>query len=234
MTTPMILGATLEDNGIVVRALLALNVDATSRYTDETIGSNIRTSLEFLEQASHRYFYDRPGITLTLTTNGAAQVSLPGFRTITSVNFNSTPLTLNETFWSYPDDFGSGLYMAVGIRQFSNPLGGPAYLANSNWFDRGLDLHRYPADWYVSPGDQGVPVGDLVITGDGGYATGAYPDALLDAVKIEAAWKTKRAEALFSGGAAVGENVFDLSEHPVEVQRFVKLWRSGGTQAVSL
>lgn len=219
----------------VVRDLMAINVDATSRYTDATIGSNVRTSLEFIEQASGRYFADRPGITLVLTTSGQAAVALPGLRTITAVSWMDTPLDLDQTYWTYPDALGSGLIMAVGVRPFVARPGSPVWLSSPQWFDRGLDLHRYPADWDTGPWDQGSLTGDLVVSGDGGYAAGAYPDALLDAVKIMAAWKTKRPDAIYSGGFGTAEgSVFDLSELPVEVQRFVKLWRVGGTQAVSL
>lgn len=219
----------------VVRDLMGLDVDATSRYSNATIGSNIRTSLEFLEKAGGRYFGDRPGITITATTSGQAEVALPGLRTVTSVTWMDTPLDLNQTYWTYPDELGSGLIMAVSVRPFVNRPAGPIWLSSPQWFDRGLDLHRYPADWNTGPWDQGSLTGDLVVTGDGGWAAGTYPDSLLDAVKIMAAWKTKRPDALYSGGFGTADgNVFDLSEVPVEVQRFVKLWRVGGTQAVSL
>lgn len=229
MTTPLLVTADQ------VRAIVNLNVDATSRYTDQTINSNIRTSLEFLEQSAGRYFYDRPSITLVLTSNGQAQVALPGLRTVTSVTWNLTALTLDQTYWLYPDELRVGMYMAVGIRPFVSRPEGPTWLASPQWFDRGLDLHRYPAGLGFGPYDQGSLPGDIVVVGDGGWAAGTYPSALLDAVKIDAAWKTLRPAALFSGGSGTGDgNVFDLSAHPVEVQQFVKLWRYGQTQAVSL
>jgi len=73
------------------------------------------------------------------------------------------------------------------------------------------------------------------VVGDGGFDSTTYPNALLDAMRILAAWKTLRAPANFSGGLGTADgNVFDLSEYPVEVQRFIRLWRYGQTQAVSL
>lgn len=218
-----------------VRDILNLNVDATSRYNNDTIGSNIRTSLEFLEQAANRYFYDRPGNTLTLTTNGQAAVALPGFRTISSVTWMDTPLDVNQTYWTYPDELQTGLIVAVSVRPFVQRPGAPNWLASPQWFDRGLDLHRYPSDWGTGPWDQGSLTGDLVVVGDGGYAAGSYPDALLSAVKAGAAIETLAPGGLLSGAVLSADgNQVDLTNYMLSVKGFVRLWRTGGTQAVSL
>lgn len=219
-----------------VRDILTLNVDATSKYSDQTINSNIRTSLEFLEHAANRYFYDRPNITLTLTTNGQAQIALPGFHSIDSVTWNQTDLTLDQTYWLWPDELNSGMILAVSVRPFVNRPEGPIWLASPQWFDRGLDLHRYPAGYGYGPYDQGSLPGDLVVVGDGGFDSTAYPDSLLLAVKYLAATITLQPQTLLSGGilGTADGNGIDISEWPAVTQRFVRLYRATQTQAVSL
>lgn len=214
---------------------MALNSPgSTSQYSQGTVGSNIRSAAASLEKATNRWFMDRPGVTLTLTSNGRAQLYIPGFRTITSVNMQTAPLLANGSYWALPDAQNSGIYTGLQLRAFTSQSRDPSrpWLANPNWFDQNMDSPWYPGNWGGGGGLASMP-NDLVIVGDGGYADANLPEAFLDAVKIWAAFKTMRPASLLADVAITPQGgIVNYSTLPPEVSGFIAEWKIG-EQAVS-
>lgn len=207
-----------------VRDYLALNSsDSTSKYTDGTIGSNIRAASWFLQRATGRQF-ENVTETRSFTTNALTSMSLPGLRTATSVTLAGSALTANQTYYLIPDVQQSGVYVAIQFRAFERDSGGsPWWYGKRDWFDRGYDLP-------FGPGSRSSLPNDLVIVGLWGYSD--LPEPLLHATKVLAAWYTLRPNAMLSGAYATPDgNAFDLSALPVEVGAFVTEWRLGGMVA---
>jgi hypothetical protein len=201
---------------------LSLNAPGTdSKYTDATIASNIRAAGWMLERVCSRLFGDVTK-TLTFSTDGRAQMAIPGLRTATSVTLQGTALTANTSYWLLPDVQQTGVATGIQFRAFTRPGGDPRwYLGNPEWFDRDLDSPFYP-------GAAGGLPNDLVIVGDWGYVVGTEPDPFLLAVKAQAAWYTLRPDALLSGMKFTPDGgVFDLSRYPTEVAAFIADWRAG-------
>lgn len=213
MTAPAFITATQ------VRDYLGLVPDATSRYSDSSLGSNIRAASNFLERRTNRWLWNRTGEALTLTTNGKASLQIPGLRTVTSVTLSGASMTQDASYWLIPDEKQTGLFTALALRGTG---GGGGYLSNPQWFDRNLD-HPY---WQGRNGFGSLP-NDLVITGDWGFADASTtPEEVLHAAKVLAGYFTKRPDALLSGALSTEfEGSFDLSSLPVEVQAFISDWR---------
>jgi hypothetical protein len=206
-----------------VREYLALNaVSSDSKYSDTTLGSNIRAAAWTLARATGRVWSDETA-TKRFTTNGAAYLTIPGLRTASSVTLQSATLTADSTYWLVPDSQQTGVYTGIQFRAFGGRLDGPWWLANPEWFDRNLD-----SPWY--PGNRGYGTSlpnDLSIAGSWGYATYAdTPEPYLHAQKVLAAYYTKRPDALLSGAISTPDgNAFDLSRLPIEVQGFIEEWK---------
>lgn len=201
--------------------------NAAAAFSDQSIGSNIKAATEFLERATKRYFYDRPGVTLTFTSEGRAEVPIPGLRTATTVTMASAARTANSSYWLLPDYQQSGVSLAIALRAFTNRTDGPAYLGYPEWFDRNYDSPK----WSFSRGS--LP-NDLVILGDWGYTDALMPDAARHACKVLAAYYTLRPNSLLSGATQTpGGSFYDLSSLPVEVADFIQNWRAG-EQAVTV
>lgn len=216
-----------------VRDYLTLNVDSTSRYTDATIGSNIRAAAEFIERATNRYFANRLAMTYLVTTEGAAGVTLPGLRTATTVTLGGTVLAAGDDgYHLLPDAFQTGVYIGMQFRPYGTRYDGPAYLGRSDWFDRNLDSPKWPGNWGSAGGS--LP-NDLSILGDWGYTDALMPEAARQANKVLAAYFTIRPQALLSGASISPDgSAFDLSDFPPEFRRFVDLWRLGGRRIVTV
>lgn len=203
-----------------VRDFLDLDVDATSKYTDTTIGSNIRAASVFLERQTGRYLGDRTA-TLKFTTNGAASMTIPGLRTATSVTLAGSALTADTSYWLTPDALQTGVYTGIALRGYNQRTDGPPYLAYSDWFDtnrdqywrRGMDLTSLP--------------NDLVIVGAWGYVDGTdFPEPIRMAAKVLAAFYTKYPDAVLVGALQTSnDGTIDLSGFPLPVQMFVQDWR---------
>lgn len=202
-----------------VRDFLDLEVDGTSKYTDQTIGSNIRQASWFLERATGRLFGDYTAITRTYTTNGAAYLTIPGFRSVTSVTQAGTALVADESYWLIPDSQQTGVYTGIQLRGFRQRPDGPAYLHNSDWFDRGLDLPGAPGGRLSS-----LP-NDLVIVGDAGYTDANLPEPVRFTTKVLAAFFTKYPDAvLVSAIQTANDQSIDLAAYPLPVQEFISSW----------
>lgn len=204
-----------------VRAYMSLEVPASSKYTDVTINSNIRSSLSWLERKTGRRLDDSTE-TLVFTTDGAQQSIIPGLRTATSVTRFGTVLTADSGYWLIPDTVQSGVYTAVSFGTSNRPY---SYFSNPEWFDRNMDSARYQAYYAGRPGS--LP-NDLVIAGAWGYSATATPDEVVMAVKMLAAYFTTLADANSSGGLSTADgNLFDLSSWPDSVQQFVSDYSIG-------
>lgn len=202
-----------------VREYMGLNTSSTdSRYSDATIGSNVRSAGALLERRTGRLYGDQT-LTLKFTTNGRTLTAIPGLRAATSIVLNSATLTADQTYYLVPDVQQTGVYTGLQLRAFQTHASrGPWYLGNSEWFDRGLDL-PYPGGGQFTS----LP-NDLVITGTWGYTDALLPEEVRHATKVLAAYYTKRPDALLSGGLTTEGGAFDLSAYPIEVQDFIRHW----------
>lgn len=206
-----------------VRTLIDLEADGTSKYGNGTIQSNIYAASEFIEKSCNRYFGNRSGITLTLTTNGEAAISLPGVRAITSVLKDGSALTANETYYLIPDDQQSGVYTGLQFRAYG-PYGLP-----STWFDRGYDL----PDFQRRVGLGSLP-NDLTVVADVGYLDADLPQMLRLVTKALAGALTLYGPSVLTGtlvtpeGNTLATSAWDLFE------AFKKDWKLGDLMAVSL
>lgn len=211
-----------------VREYMDLNVvSSSSKYTDSTIGSNIRAAGAWMERRTGRIFGNRSATTMKFTTNGKPSLMLPGLRLATTVKLDDTALTVDETYWLLPDSQQTGLYTGIQFRAWGKGAA-PWYLGVPDWWDRGLDM----------PGGQsqgGSLPNDLVILGDWGYVDDAtMPEEVRHVAKVLAAYFTKRPDAILGGALATPEGgVVDLSQFPIEVQAFVAEYRiEQGVEAV--
>lgn len=228
-----------------VRDYLQLNSPGTSsKYSDDTINSNILAATQQLEHWCRRWFADRQGVTWATTTMLATQVSVPGFRTITSCTWGGSTMSVglpgvaNDTanVWAlYEPHMGveSPVIVALQFRPWRTDGDRPWWYADPKWWDKGLDSPYYPGNYGGGWAYTSMP-NDLVVVGDGGYAAGSEPQVLRDVIKVFAAWKTLRPAsilgdvALTPGGAAV-----EYQSLPPEVRDFVADWAIG-TQVVSV
>ena len=230
-----------------VREYLELNTPGTSsRYSDATIGSNIRAAQSYLERECHRFFYDHPGITWAATTLNQAQVPLPGFRTITSVTWGGSVMTLSTPdaptadanvwgLWEPSEGVGDTqrLIAALQFRPWRVDNDRPWYLADPLWWDKGLDNPFYPGNWGGGYAWTSMP-NDLIIVGDGGYASGQEPEAVRHVVKVLSAWNTVRPASVMGNVALTpGGGTIEYGDLPPEVYEFVADWKLG-RQAVSV
>jgi hypothetical protein len=223
-----------------VRDYLELNSPGTSsRYSDETIGSNLRAAQSFLEAECRRYFYDHPGVTWAKTTLLQAQVDLPGFRSFTSVTWGGSTLSVcvpgdgndNCSAWGLWEDTPGApdtgrLVVALQFRPWRVDNDRPWYYADSLWWDKALDSPFYPGNYGGGYAYTSMP-NDLVIVGDGGYAPGNEPEALKQAVKVLAAWYTMRPASIMGNMAKTPTGSIAYSELPPEVQIFIAGWKVG-------
>ncbi len=194
----------------------------TGRYSDAALGSNILTAQSLLQRRSGRQWETQTALAKTFDTEGAAQLPIPDLLSATSVTLNGAALVANESYWLIEDTRHSGVFVAIQLRVFEHQYrAGPWYLANSEWFDRGLDLPPYVGS--------GTP-NDLVITGTWGWS--AVPYDVLHATKVLAGWLTKRGDALLANAVQLPDgSVLDYSSWPPEAQDVVREY-ARGAQAV--
>lgn len=228
-----------------VRQYLELNEPgSSSRYSDDTINSNILSSQEYLEHVCRRWFADRQDVTWATTTSGQAQVALPGFRTITTATWGSTLLSVaipgvandSPSAWAlYEPHVGitNPLIVALQFRPWRTDGSAPWYLSDPLWWDKNLDSPFYPGNYGGGQVYTSMP-NDLVVVGDGGYEPGAEPWLVRQIVKALAGWFTLRGPALLGNVAMTpGLSPVDVSSLPPEVRDFIADW-SAGTQVVGI
>lgn len=202
-----------------VRDYMELNASSSSRYSDATIGSNIRAAGWLLERATGRLYADRT-LTLVFTTEGRTLVPIPGLRTATTITLAGSVVTADSTYWLLPDVQQTGVSTGIQFRAFDPQPGGPWYWSISDWWDRGLDLPGRRTDRSSLPND-------LSIAGSWGYTDALLPEPVRHATKVLAAYYTKRPDAILSGAITTEAGIFDLSSLPIEIQGFIADWRVG-------
>jgi hypothetical protein len=186
------------------------------RWNESPLSSNIRAASAFLEKRTGRQFALQTATTKTFTTNGEAFIALPGLRANpTNINLSSSDLTLDTDAHLIPDTQQTGLYIGLQFRPFGRR---GSYLSYPNWFDTNMDRRWYSG--YTSDPN------DLAITGDWGFID--YPDELVHATNVMAAWITRRPDALLGGvSVTAGGTEIDLGALPIEVRLFIDEWRIG-------
>lgn len=200
-----------------LRDYLHLDADANDeRYGDELLGSNIRAASSFLQRITRRQFEQQDDYARSFTTNGKANIVIPDLRSATSVTLQDSGLDANQTYWLISDPVEPSVFTAVQVR----PFGSYHYKGNPQWFDRNLDRD------YRRGYTAGSLPNDLVIVGDWGYAPEDYPEDLLLATKILAAWHTRRPESVLANVRLTPEgSELRYGDLPKEVQRFVDDWQ---------
>lgn len=193
-----------------------LGIASTSgQYSAAVIGSNIRAASDYLQRRTGRQFEAQDATAKTFTTHNRASLIIPDLRTASSVVRDGSALEAGTTHHLLPDRRSSGIYTAIQFRVPISRDDGPWYLHAADWWDRGLDWEKR-GYWSSSPND-------LVVTGDWGYA--AYPDELLHATKILAAFYTKRPDSVLAGVSVTTEGaVLSYRELPIEVRVFIDEW----------
>jgi hypothetical protein len=210
--------------------LEANNPTGNSTLSDGQIESNILAAQETLERATRRWFVNRPAVTYTATSMLRAIVPIPGFRTFTTVTWSSSTLVQNQSFWALPDAQNTGIYTAIQFRALRADTD-RWYLADRNWWDKALDNPFYPGNYGGGFAWTSMP-NDLVIVGDGGYAT--YPFAWLLAVKQLASFFTKQPASILADTIITAQGgVINYANLPSTVAAFIASWQAG-SQAVSV
>ena len=196
------------------------------RYSDDSIGSNIRAAQTLIERQAQRQFEQQDGVTKVFSTEGRASMAIPDLRTVTSATSQGIALVADSTYWLIPDAMQTGVYVAIQLRPYA--VAGPHnYKSNPEWFDRNLD-----SPWYWMGGSSGGLPNDLSITGNWGWVD--KPFDLLNGVKALAAWLTKRYDAVLAGAMqepATGA-IYDYTQWPPEAQNVISTYRRGEMAAI--
>ena len=211
----------------VVRDILQVNASqATTQWSNALIGSNIATASENLQRWTHRQFEPQGSnlaVTRTFSTNGAGSIHLPDLRGASSVTLGGGALTENESYsWTRDSQFPE---VFVGIEFPSRTA---AWSRGLNTFDINYNHLRWDGRIQTLPGD-------LSITSTQ-WGWVPYPNALLHATAVLAAYYTLRSDALLSSAINRLEEgvIFDLSRYPIEVQDFVTNFKIEAPMAVAL
>lgn len=204
-----------------VREYLRVDGDANDgQYSDHLIASNIRTASSRLQRVTRRQFEALASQTLRISTQGEAIVELPDLRSATSVTLSGSTRTLtgdSADAWLIHDPLHTEVYTAIQLRPVGG--GGLNYRAYSDWFDTNKDRLSYWQDGRMPE--------DLVITGaELGWSP--LPHEFTTAVKVLAAWYSKRPDAVLANAIQTPEGaILDYSGLPPEVSGFIQEWRRG-------
>lgn len=202
-----------------VREFIDVN-STTGQFSDNRIGSNIRSAASAIQREAQRQFEPRSGVTMRFTTDGRDYITIPDTRSVTSVHLQSTELDADSTYHLIPDAMQTGVYTGIQFRAFGQR--GNSYKSNPEWFDRNLDHPLYQAR-------SSLP-NDLVIVADVGHVP--YPDDFLGAVIVLAGFLTRRSSSTLADVVLTPEgNELRYSQWPVEVRQFVESWK-GGSQVI--
>jgi hypothetical protein len=203
----------------MVRDYLQANA-TTGQWSNSLIGSNIAAASADLQRWTHRQFEanSNTAVIKRFTTNGAAYLPIPDLRSASSVQLQGVALEADSTYYLIPDPMNTGVNLGIQFRSF----GTSDYRSNPEWFDRNLDSPR----WQARSGAWSLP-NDLAIAGYWGHVP--LPDPLLHATTALAGYYVLRSDALLSGAINRLEQgtIFDLSQLPIEVRRFVEDWKVG-------
>lgn len=237
-----------------VRTYLDLNDpnDGSTKYNDQTIGSNIAMAQSQLEFAVGRYIVPR---TFTVdapflyTTSNRQQVPIPGFRIFTAVARSGAELLPNSGYWAVPDAQQTGVFTGMAFRAATGPdfwPGNPGtpygpWITNPLWFDQAADSPFFPTNVGGAYFLTSLP-NDLTIVGEAGYDPTFPPDiapgppsiALL-AIRALAAWLTLRPASILADQAITpAGGVLTYSSSPAEVRDFIAAFRGGQPMMTSV
>lgn len=197
---------------------------STGRYATTHLDMLLEAASGTLERATGRIITASASNTQrTFTSHGAAVVTIPDLRTVSTLTIAGNTLTADETYWLIPSRQAPDIYTGVQVRTFRGPGTSPNwYLAYPEWWDRNLDNAR----WGV---DTSLP-NDLVITGLWGWFT--PPAQWKLATMALAGYFLKHGDALLAGAAQTPEGaILDYTQYPSEVQQLIRDW-AAGEQAV--
>lgn len=198
---------------------------AIGQFGPGPIGSNIIVATAALQRATHRQFDQQTSTTKKFTTRARASLTIPDLQSTTSVVLNGAPLVADSTYYLIPDVNNSGIFVAIDLPQYRDPLDYRTYF---DWFDKGYDSplaqarlrNPLPNDLVIGPATWGWP---------------SYPPEFSLAAKILAAWLTKRPDAVLSNVLQTpGGDVLDVSNWPPEVTKFVADWKIDTDAAVTV
>lgn len=190
---------------------------ATKQWSNSLIGSNIAAASDNLQRWTNRQFEPQgsnTAVTKVFSTEGAASITIPDLRSTSAITLNGATITENETFYFVRDRNQSGVYVGLEFPGFRN-----RWSPGLNTFDINYNHLRWGEYRFET-----LP-NNLSITGVWGHDP--YPASLLHATMILAGYYTLRPDALLGGAVNRLESgvIFDLSQLPNEVQKFVQEWR---------
>lgn len=180
---------------------------ATGQNSDATIGGYILDAIGSLEQATRRYFLNRPGFTWQVTSQGRPILNIPGIRTATSVTWMGSLQTvsganLGNGYTLLPDAMQTGVYTGIQFRPLHAE--GPWWLAlggaTTNWFDTAADNPFDPRNYGGGYVFTSVSL-DTAIVGDWGYEPLFEPGSFVHALEILSEWYVLRPPAILADSA---------------------------------
>lgn len=190
---------------------------SSGAWSDSLIGSNIAAACSNLQRWTNRQFEPQgsnTAVTKRFTTRHRSYLTIPDLQVANTVTLHGSTLTQDETYYLIPDRMNTGVFVAIQLPNRRDP---GDYRSFSGWFDRNYDRMRFHLD--------DIP-NDLEITGVWGHPV--YPDPVLHAAKVLAAYYTLRPNAVLGGVSLTTQGTeVDLSQLPREVQDFVRDWYLG-------
>jgi hypothetical protein len=189
----------------------------TGRASDTNLNLFLQAASDFLERATGRIITASASNTSrTFSTFGAAAITIPDLRTVSSVTLQDTSLVADSTYHLIPSRqqpvAGDTIFTGVQFHAYNRW----DYRSNPEWFDRNLDNWKWPGG-YALPND-------LVITGLWGW-TSTPPQWKL-ATLVLAGYEYKRPDSLLANVAITPEgSTLSYGQMPPEVKELIDQWR---------
>lgn len=198
----------------------------TGRASTTNLDLIIGAASDFLELATGRVITASASNTVrTFTSHGRASITVPDLRTVSSITLQTTPLTVNETYWLLPSPQSETIFTGIQLRNY----GQYDYRSNPSWFDRNLDQPY----WTARYGQRSSLPNDVVVTGLWGWTT-TPPEWKLATLAL-AGQEYKRPDSLLANIAITPEgNVLDYGQFPPEVPRLIEGWKLPRDAVVSV
>jgi hypothetical protein len=189
----------------------------TGRATDANLNLFLQAASDFLERETGRIITASGSNTArTFSTFGAAAITIPDLRTVSSVTLQDTALVADSTYYLIPSRqqpvAGNTIYTGIQFRAYDRY----DYRANPEWFDRNLDHWRWNRGYSLP--------NDLVITGLWGWTT--VPPQWKLATLVLAGYEYKRPDSLLANVAITPEGaLLNYGQMPPEVRELIDGWR---------
>jgi len=195
-----------------------LDITATTgRASTANLDLLIGAASDFLERETGRIITASASNTArTFSTFGAAAVTIPDLRTVSSVTLQDTALVVDSTYYLIPARqqpvAGETIYTGIQFRAYDRY----DYRANPEWFDRNLDHWRWRTGYSLP--------NDLVITGLWGHTS--VPAQWKLATLVLAGYSYKRPDSLLANVAITPEGgLLNYGDMPPEVHELIASWR---------